>query len=102
MPSTYAHYRFGEQVRQRIDEEKAGVISRYPQLYRIGLHGPDILFYYNALISNPVNRAGFALHEVSGTEFFAHFTEVITDHPGDDRYLSYLYGVLTHFALDAT
>ena len=42
MPSTYAHYRMGQEVRQRLSEPDKKVIEQYPDLYNIGLHGPDL------------------------------------------------------------
>ena len=46
MPSHYAHYRLGRQVRLELAPDDAEVVGRWPSLYLIGLHGPDILFYY--------------------------------------------------------
>lgn len=37
-------------------------IIEYRSLFDIGLHGPDLLFYYRPLFSNPVNRIGFSIH----------------------------------------
>ena len=101
MPSTYAHFRMGQQVRNRLDGEKRRVIERYPELFQVGLHGPDILFYYNPLIKNRVNRVGSEQHERSGEAFFSDAAAVIREHPGEDAYLSYCYGVLCHFGLDS-
>ena len=61
MPSTYAHRRFGAQAAARLPEELRGVVSRHRALYDIGLHGPDILFYYHALRSNPISARGGAM-----------------------------------------
>ena len=41
-------------------------ITPYRPLYDMGLHGPDLMFYYRALQSNPVNRLGNAMHEQPG------------------------------------
>lgn len=38
-------------------------IEYHRDLYDIGLHGPDILFYYKALKSHPVNQQGHTVHE---------------------------------------
>lgn len=102
MPSTYAHYRMGQQVRTLVCPDAQRVINRYPELYLIGLHGPDILFYYEPLSSNPTNQIGYATHNRSGRQFFGHARQVLAAHPGNDRYLSYTYGLLNHFALDST
>ena len=55
MPSTYAHYIFGQQIRGRLSGYERKVIDKYPELFNIGLHGPDILFYYRPLCKNKVN-----------------------------------------------
>ena len=65
MPSTYAHYRMGQQVRSMLDGNEKKIVEKYPQLYLIGLHGPDILFYYKPLKSNSINSIGYELHKHS-------------------------------------
>ena len=100
MPSTYAHYRFGMAVRKALPHREQKTIDAYPELYMIGLHGPDILFYYHPLSSNPVNATGFALHEKPGKFFFENARNSIAASKNPDAALSYAYGVLCHFALD--
>lgn len=39
MPSHYAHYRLGRQVRLELTPDAAEVVGRWPSLYLIGLHG---------------------------------------------------------------
>ena len=55
MPSTYAHYRMGKEAAEELTGEAWHTLSMYRQLYLIGLHGPDILFYYRPLKSNVIN-----------------------------------------------
>ena len=102
MPSTYAHYRLGKEVAEALEGEAWHSISMYRQLYLIGLHGPDILFYYKPLKSNPVNRIGFGMHERPGIEFFRHAVKVIEKKTNKEPYLAYMYGVMCHFALDVS
>lgn len=102
MPSTYAHYRFGQNVLEQLTLKQKRIIAEYPELYLIGLHGPDILFYYKPLFANKVNAIGYELHKHSGKEFFESAREVIFDQSKKAPYLAYTYGVLTHFALDMT
>lgn len=45
MPTTYAHDLFGKKIYAKLPAEIQKVIRRNTNLYRIGLHGPDILFY---------------------------------------------------------
>ncbi len=102
MPSTYAHYRLGKEVAEVLEGETWHTISMYRQLYLIGLHGPDILFYYKPLKSNPVNRIGYGMHGRPGIEFFRHAVKVIENKDNKLPYLAYMYGVMCHFALDVS
>ena len=52
MPSTYAHRRFGADVLVQLPRELREKITPYRPLYDMGLHGPDLMFYYRALQSN--------------------------------------------------
>ena len=72
MPSTYAHYRMGKEVAEELTGEAWHTLSMYRQLYLIGLHGPDILFYYRPLKSNVINGIGYGMHARPGIEFFEH------------------------------
>ncbi len=102
MPSTYAHYRMGQEVRQRLSGSLRKVIEQYPDLYNIGLHGPDLLFYYNAFGRNRINSTGVELHKRSGKFFFQRAGEMIQRKGMDAAHLSHAYGFLCHFALDVT
>ena len=126
MPTTYTHYRFGTDVYKRLPLQIRQDIRPYLDLFCIGLHGPDLLFYYKALFRNPVNRLGFAMHKRPGMVFFsaaAHAlgrqTRINTEGdnsvseqssiqtepviPAEDMApsMAYLYGFLCHFALDS-
>ena len=87
MPSTYAHFKLGRDVKNR---------------YMIGLHGPDILFYHRPLVSDPVNAVGYSLHEKSGRSFFEQARDAVIVSENQAATLAYAYGVLCHFALDAS
>ena len=77
MPSTYAHYRLGQEVRQKLAGRQREVVEAWPELYCIGLHGPDILFYYGPLSSNRVNAVGHELHARSGRCFIENARRVV-------------------------
>lgn len=100
MPSTYAHYRMGQEVRQSLTGRQREVVEAWPELYLIGLHGPDILFYYKPLFANPVKAVGNGLHQRPGRVFFRHACQVIRESRQPEAALAYAYGVLNHFALD--
>lgn len=102
MPSTYAHRRFGANVLEHLPGEVQAKIEPYRELYDMGLHGPDLLFYYDAIHSNKVNRLGNAMHEQPGEAFFIPAREHIRNAENKDAALVYVLGFICHFALDST
>lgn len=101
LPAIYAHYRFGCDVIKNTPHHITALIIEYRSLFDIGLHGPDLLFYYKPLFSNPVNRVGFSIHDKKGRIFFEHAAEVVNNSSHKEPALAYLYGSLCHFALDS-
>ncbi len=100
MPSTYTHVRFGNDVLRCLPQKQQQQIEAYRELFDIGLHGPDLLFYYRPLTSDPVNRIGYAMHEQPASSFFIHAGDVWHKSGFQDEYVAYIYGFLCHFALD--
>lgn len=70
-------------------------------LYNIGLHGPDILFYHDALVRNRVNSTSFAMHDRPGREFFGPARDVLSEMEKQSAGRAYLYGFICHFMLDS-
>ena len=101
MPSTYAHYRFGQLVLDQLSASQKLIIEKNRDLYDIGLHGPDILFYYRPVKSNPICKSGYAMHEEKGEKFFEEARRIYQENNGSDADIAYLYGFICHFALDA-
>ena len=99
MPSNYAHYLFGEQLLPNLPCELQKIIASDPQLYRIGQHGPDIIFYYRTFWPKSAAQIGFQMHKQSGRAFFEHARDVIQC-TQDHRLISYTLGFLCHFLLD--
>ena len=102
MPSTYAHRRFGADVLVQLPRELREKTTPYRPLYDMGLHGPDLMFYYRALQSNPVNRLGNAMHEQPGRVFFTRARGVVNTARNKNAALAYALGFVCHFALDST
>lgn len=102
MPTTYAHRRFGAQVLEMITPEAREKIQAYPDLFYFGVHGPDLLFYYDALKKNKVNSLGSRIHELPGEDFFTKAAAVLRQTKQEDlpAAYSYIYGFLCHYALD--
>ena len=102
MPSTYAHRRFGADVLALLPDGLRATPEQHRELYDIGLHGPDLMFYYKALQSNPVNRLGNAMHEQKGEVFFTRARTVVENATDKSAALAYALGFVCHFALDST
>lgn len=102
MPTSYAHYKFGQEVKNRLTGEVAAIVQEYPQLFHLGLHGPDLLFYYNALKKNKVNTTGFGLHEYSGRYVFENAAKVIRKQQMSRAHQAYIFGFLCHYSLDVS
>lgn len=101
MPAGYTHYVFGEQVLDQLDESIKKRIMPYIDLYHIGIHGPDILFYYDVYKKNPVKSLGFGMHQLPANSFFKHAKELIKQ-DATDAALAYTIGFITHFTLDSS
>ncbi|MDO4490516.1 MAG: zinc dependent phospholipase C family protein [Lachnospiraceae bacterium] len=102
MPAAYAHHRFGEACIESLPPKLKAVCTRYREIFDVGVHGPDVLFYYNPLISNKVNRHGSELHAWTGAQFFQvsrYQYQYIRENK--KAMLAYLLGVLAHFTLDS-
>ena len=69
MPAAYAHYTFGEKVLEHLDDDLKGLLSKHRDIFNIGLHGPDILFYYKPLSSNHVNQTAMSCMKKLRTAF---------------------------------
>lgn len=101
MPNTYAHYRFGLDVYRQMTPTQQALVRNRSSLYFLGLHGPDLLFYYKPLITTKINSIGYDMHEWSGRKFFtrgAHLVRISSDPAAAQAYLT---GFLCHFALDS-
>lgn len=101
MPAGYAHYVFGEQVFSQLDDSIKNRIQPYIDLYHIGIHGPDILFYYDVYKSNPVKSLGFKMHTLPAYPFFIKAKQLIKE-DATDASLAYTIGFITHFTLDSS
>lgn len=102
MPASYTHYCFGQEVLALLPENQRAIVLAHRELYDIGLHGPDIFFYYQPLHSNPISRIGYSMHDVAGRDCFGRFLSIWEKTGREPAALAYLYGFLCHFALDST
>ena len=100
MPSSYAHHRFGQQTFDLLPPELQKTVRRFPQLYTVGLHGPDLFFYYNPFADTALGRLGPEYHRRSGRDYFSQVCAQYRQNPTEGA-LSYLLGLLAHYCLDA-
>ncbi|MBQ4312270.1 MAG: zinc dependent phospholipase C family protein [Oscillospiraceae bacterium] len=103
MPETYAHYCMGRDVLDSLPDELYDRISNYRSLFDIGLHGPDIFFYYIPVIPNHVNITGYAMHKRNPRAFLKNARRVIrNEETAEDQNaeLAYIFGFLCHYVLD--
>ena len=101
MPSAYAHYRHGQEVFRSLPRDIRETIGQYKELFDVGLHGPDVLFYFDPVARTGVTMIGYRTHHKSGKQVFAAADRVVEAHGSNPMYLAYLYGYLCHFALDS-
>lgn len=101
MPTTYAHYTFGRNVLKELNEELRETISKNIELFNIGLHGPDILFYYKPLKSNKINKLGNEIHKLDANIFFEKAKKIILSCDDYDAAMSYIAGFICHYMLDS-
>ena len=97
MPANYAHYRFGRQLLSGMSPENSRSIQRFRRLYDMGMHGPDIFFYYSPLVKTAVGQLGDASHSQTGQEFFSR----ACGQAGTEAARVYLLGLLGHYCLDS-
>lgn len=100
MPTTYAHYTFGQEVLKLLDGNLKMSIENNIDLYNIGLHGPDILFYYGPLKSNEISKLGHRLHSLTGDSFFENARKIINNCQDYEAACAYISGFICHFILD--
>ena len=100
MPSNFAHYLFGQQLLPRLPDYLQEIIRSSMPLYRIGQHGPDIIFYYRPFLPHSVARIGFQMHKLPARYFFEQARDTIGLTP-DPRLMAYTLGFLGHFILDS-
>ncbi len=104
MPTTYTHFAYGSEVFELLDKDLRHELRPYLDYYNVGVHGPDILFYYHAFRKNAVNRCGSKIHHEQADIFFRHAFSIYLEQEDRGRLQAkaYLAGFMTHYILDST
>ncbi len=101
MPTFYAHYKFGQEVKASLPDNLREIVEAHQSLYDIGLHGPDILFFYHPLRRHRIGKQGIAIHHEKGSVFFENAAKKIVNQSEPAAMLAYTFGCVCHLALDA-
>lgn len=101
MPSLYAHNKFGKLVIKNLPVEYKEIIRRYPNSFRLGLQGPDYLFFYRAFSMNKINQYGVKLHKSDAYTFMLNSIDVVHKYGIHSAEFSYIMGFICHFTLDS-
>lgn len=101
MPAFYAHDRFGKKVVEYLNNDLKKTVKDHYRQYRIGLQGPDLLFFYRPFYPNRVAKYGNHLHDISAYPFFQHAIRVVRKKGKESREYAYLMGFVCHFILDS-
>ena len=101
MPTTYAHYRYGEMVYTNLPQNLKEIINNNRQLYDIGVNGPDILFYHHPFPKDDIFLIGANMHDHSAKDFFTKAKDIYLKRGKRNDDLAYLLGFLAHFSLDS-
>ena len=99
MPSTYAHYRFGNRVLPELTPEVRAIFQQHRRIFDLGLQGPDFFFYYKLGKKTPIRQLARTYHYRPGREVFSKICRELKYPP--EKELAYLYGLLGHFCLDS-
>lgn len=101
MPALYAHNRFGADVFENLEGEVKSVIKNHYTQFRVGLQGPDILFFYRPWKKNEVSKTGYHMHDVSAFPVFEKAVKMVQQKGKNSREYAYVLGFICHFILDS-
>lgn len=100
MPSSYAHYRFGGEMISRLPEPVKAEVQSCRGVYDLGTHGPDVFFFYRPMAHTQVGAVGKRVHFSPAKPLFETAARHLRLKPRPEG-TAYLYGLLTHYALDS-
>ena len=99
MPAAYSHYRLGQLVLDKLNQPLKRVLETNQDLFDIGLHGPDILFYNRPYIHSKINRLGSAMHKERADIFFYQALEILKETKMPHNLLIFVVSSVTTFLI---
>ena len=100
MPAVYSHYRLGQKVIEQLNNPLKKIILNNQDLFNLGLHGPDILFYNRPYIHSKVNQLDSTMHQQKANNFFKKSLSILKETKSEAQFI-YLCGFVCHFILDS-
>lgn len=101
MPGLITHYIHGEAVLNELPKELGETLKQCREQFNIGTQGPDLFFYYlPSLFRKRIRGIGTTMHKGDFSKFLKGMLSGIKKAKNPDPLKSYLYGYLTHYALD--
>ncbi|MCR5835594.1 MAG: zinc dependent phospholipase C family protein [Lachnospiraceae bacterium] len=100
MPSLYAHNKFGKKVLKNLPQNLRDIVADYQDAFRIGLQGPDSIFYYYPVYKNSTNQYGVKIHHEDAYPFFEDALSIISAYGYESSCHAYILGYICHFVLD--
>lgn len=103
MPAVYAHRIYGDAVYSALSPTLMKRLEPYLPLFRLGLHGPDLLFYYQPFRKTSLGKMGSGLHRFTGREVIGCMLETVSALPEaqQEAGMAYTLGFVCHYLLDS-
>ena len=70
-------------------------------MFRVGLQGRTVLFFYNPFTEHPIGNVGRSLHKKTALSFLENARKIWKAGGEKPSQLAYLMGFLCHFMLDS-
>lgn len=99
MPANYALHRFGAQALRRLPEDQQRPIRRFRRMYDGCLHGADLFFYSQPMMTTPVRELYSTYYSMTGREFFSQACQILAQNPSEGG-VACLYGLLANYCLN--
>ncbi len=109
MPAYIAHYTCGVMAKRRVfgmseESQTAKSLAAHPNVYHVGLAGPDLFFYSLYETVRPGLKIGRAMHKYRTDQFLQALYREAVSRKGEDGEiaLAYFAGFMGHYCLDTS